>query len=180
MNVLSVACGPAFEVQDILKTKEDCKKFHFFLLDQDRNALLEASELIDKIEKSVKAKASVTYLNNSVRTMLALPRMEKKWGATAFRFIYSLGLFDYLTPPVAQAVIRNLFQLLEPGGEMVVGNFHVMNPSKHYMEYWLDWVLYHRTEDDFLNMMHDVPNAESKVIFEETKSQMFLHVKKQA
>ncbi len=178
INVLSVACGPAFETQDVLKTKEDCQKYHFHLLDQDRNALSEASELIGDIEKKLNAKASVTYLNNSVRTMLALPRMEKKWGATSFRFIYSLGLFDYLTPPVAKAVIRNLFQLLEPGGEMVVGNFHVLNPSKHYMEYWLDWVLYHRTEDDFLEMMEGMPNAESRVIFEDTKSQMFLHVKK--
>lgn len=178
MNILSVACGPAFETQDILKTKEDCEKYHFFLLDQDRSALLEASELIEQREKSLGAKTSVTYLNDSVRTMLALPRLKKNWGVTQFRFIYSLGLFDYLTPPVAKAVVGNLFQLLEPGGELVVGNFHALNPSKHYMEYWLDWVLYHRTEEDFLDMMQGVSSAESNVLFEDTKSQMFLHVKK--
>ncbi|MBU2648640.1 class I SAM-dependent methyltransferase [bacterium] len=178
MNVLSVACGPAFETQDILMTKADFQKYNFFLLDQDRQALLEASEIIEQREKKLGAKASVTYLNDSVRTMLALPRLKKQWGEKQFRFIYSLGLFDYLTPPVAKAVIGNLYRLLEPGGEMVVGNFHVQNPSKQYMEYWLDWVLYHRTEDDFLQMMDGVPSAESRVIFEDTRSQMFLHVKK--
>lgn len=178
MNVLSVACGPAYETQDILITPEDCQKYHFFLLDQDAKALGEASEIISQRERTLKTKVSTTILNDSVRTMLALPRLKKKWEVTKFPFIYSLGLFDYLTPPVAKAVLGNLFQLLEPGGEMVVGNFHVSNPSKNYMEYWVDWVLYHRTEDDLLNMMADVSSAESKIIFEDTRSQMFLHVKK--
>jgi extracellular factor (EF) 3-hydroxypalmitic acid methyl ester biosynthesis protein len=178
MNVLSVACGPAYETQDILKTPEDCQKYHFFLLDQDQKALTEAAEIISKKENELKTKISTTILNDSVRTMLALSRLKKKWEVTKFPFIYSLGLFDYLTPPVAKAVLGNLFQLLEPGGEMVVGNFHVSNPNKHYMEYWVDWVLYHRTEDDLLDMMTDISTAETKIIFEETGSQMFLHVKK--
>ena len=58
LRILSVACGPAFEIGDILKTKKDCSRFHFSLLDQDEQALGEASALIEGIEKSFKTKVS--------------------------------------------------------------------------------------------------------------------------
>lgn len=175
-KVLSVACGPAFEMQDILVSPEDCERYHFTLLDQDRCALFEAAELIDHIEKSLNKKINVDYLNESVRTMLSTPQLKNKWGQ--FNFIYSMGLFDYLTPPVAKSVLKKLFDLLSPGGEMIVGNFHVSNPSKYYMEYWCDWVLYYRTEEEFRNLLGDIPSAKVDVCFEDTGCQMFLHAKR--
>jgi extracellular factor (EF) 3-hydroxypalmitic acid methyl ester biosynthesis protein len=176
IKILSVACGPAFELQDILQSEQDCGHYHFTLLDQDRHALFEAAHLITQLENSLDTKIPTTYLNESVRTMLSTAQLEKKWGR--FDYIYSMGLFDYLTPPAAKAVLIKLYQLLNTGGEMVIGNFHVSNPSKYYMEYWLDWVLYYRTEDEFMNLMGDISTADVKVSFEDTGSQMFLHVTK--
>ena len=175
-KILSVACGPAFELKDLLLSPEDCDAFHFTLLDQDRYALFEAAKLIDQIGKSLDKKIGVNYLNESVRTMLATPHLEEKWGQ--FDFIYSLGLFDYLTPPVAAAVLKKLYGLLTPGGELVIGNFHESNPSRYYMEYWLDWVLYYRNEAEFKDLLIDIPDADVDVTFDETRVQMFLHVKK--
>lgn len=176
LKVLSVACGPAFEMQDILLKPEDCEKYHFALLDQDRQALYEAATLIDQIEKRLCTKIYVDYLNESVRTMLASSRLKDQWGV--FDYIYSMGLFDYLTPPVASAVLRKLYKILKPGGTMLIGNFHVSNPSKHYMEYWLDWVLYYRTEEEFTDLLGTEESAEVSVFFEDSGSQMFLQVEK--
>ena len=178
ITILSVACGPAYEIRDILLTPKDCDQYHFTLLDQDKNALHEAAELISEIEKSLNRNIKVDYINESVRYMLATSELEKNWGR--FDFIYSMGLFDYLTPPVAKSVIHKLFRLLETGGELIIGNFHMSNPSKIYMEYWLSWVLYHRKEEEFQQMIEDEPSAITDVLFEETGSQMFLNVKKKA
>ena len=175
ITILSVACGPAYEIRDILKSADDCQRYHFTLLDQDRYALLEGAKLIHSIEASLDAKVSVNYLNESVRTMLSTPQLKKKWGQ--FDFIYSMGLFDYLTPPVAAAVLGKLYQLLKEDGELVVGNFHISNPSRYYMEYWLDWVLYYRTEDDFKNLLRKAPSADVTVASDETGVQMFLQVR---
>jgi len=175
-RVLSVACGPAFELNDLLLTSDDCDTFQFSLLDQDKYALFEAAKVVDRIEKRLGRAIPVTYLNESVRTMLATRHLEERWGQ--FDFVYSMGLFDYLTPPVAAAVIRKLYELLIPGGEMAIGNFHVANPSRHYMEYWLDWVLYYRNETEFKELLGDCPSAETEVSFEDTKVQMFLQVRK--
>ena len=176
LKILSVACGPAFEMQDILLSPEDCNKYHFTLLDQDRQALYEAATLIDQIEKKLGTKIYVDYLNESVRTMLTSTQLREKWGL--FDYIYSMGLFDYLTPPVASAVLGKLYQILKPGGTMLIGNFHVSNPSRCYMEYWLDWVLYYRTEEEFTDLLGKAESAEATVFFEDSGSQMFLQVEK--
>ena len=97
-----------------------------------------------------------------------------------FHFIYSMGLFDYLAAPVAKAVLKNLYPLLLPGGKMVIGNFHEKNPSQYYMEYWCDWVLYQRTEEEFEALLKDNIAANVSILFEKTGSQMFLNIKKPA
>lgn len=176
LKALSVACGPACEIQDVLVSEGDFDRYHFTLLDQDRLALLEAAKSVDRIEKKSGLKLKVDYLNESVRTMLKTPKLKSRWGQ--FHFIYSMGLFDYLTPPVARAVLNKLYQLLKPGGEMVIGNFHISNPSRTYMEYWLDWVLYYRTEQDFMGLLQEAGSADTQVLFDETGVQMFLHVTK--
>lgn len=176
LKILSVACGPAFEIKDLLLTPEDCRQFHFTLLDQDRWALNEAAHNIFEVQQGVGTRVMVNYLTASVRTMLGTRHLADRWGQ--FDFIYSMGLFDYLTPPVATAVLDKLVQLLQPGGEMVIGNFHVANPGRCYMEYWLDWVLYYRTEEDMWNLIKDGSPVAAEVLFEDTRSQMFLRLKK--
>lgn len=176
MKILSVASGPACELKDILVSPEECEKYHFTLLDQDQSALDEAASLIAKLEKELNTTIHVTYLNESVRTMLKGSYLVEKWGQ--FDFIYSMGLFDYLTPPVAVGILGKLCQLLDKDGDLLIGNFHISNPSRCYMEYWLDWVLYYRNEEEFLRLMPDKTAGQATVLFEDTRSQMFLHVKK--
>lgn len=176
IKVLSVACGPAFEIQDIITSPEDGMRYHYVLFDQDRRALNEAAVNIVKAEKALNIRLAVEYVNRSVRTMLADPNLEERLGR--FNFIYSMGLFDYLTPPVAKGIIEKLFKLLLPGGILIVGNYFVANTGRFYMEYWLDWVLYHRTEEEFRQLLDADDATQIDIIFEDTRSQMFLCAEK--
>jgi extracellular factor (EF) 3-hydroxypalmitic acid methyl ester biosynthesis protein len=175
IKILSVACGPAFEIEDILRSPDEFEKYHFTLLDQDPRALRDAAEFVSDIEKKYDTSASIDYVNISVRLMLGKSPFKNDPGK--FHFIYSMGLFDYLSTPVATAIINKLYQLLAPGGELVVGNFHVSNPSKYFMEYGGDWHLIHRTERELKNLLSKSSPAEISVIFEDTGCQMFLGIK---
>jgi len=176
IKVLSVACGPASEIADILASTDDFEKYQFCLLDQDQVALDETIEMITKIEKKMNATSQVEYVNKSVRWMFGKKTFKKELGK--FHFIYSMGLFDYLVSRVAKAVLNKLYELLLPGGEMVIGNFHVSNPDRYSMEYWADWFLILRTEKEFVNLFEDNPIKEKSVIFDNSGIQMFLHIKK--
>jgi len=173
---LSLAAGPAWELQDILLSPEDFQAFHVSLLDQDQHALESARSVVRRIEAARDSRARVRYLNDSVRTMLRARDLVTKMGGR-YHFIYSMGLFDYLTPPVARVILRKMLELVVPGGSVFVGNYHVGNPTRHYMEYWMDWVLYYRTEDEFAGLAEDL-GVEVKVSFEETRCQMFLQLDK--
>ena len=175
LRILSVASGPAFELQDILKSPEDCPQCRFSLLDQDSRALAEAAALVDNLMTTYGTKIEAHPIKASIRTLLSTREMRDKWGE--FDVIYSMGLFDYLTPPVASALLNKLSQLLAPEGEMTIGNFHVSNTGKVYMEYWLDWVLYYRTEEEFLSLIQN-DSLQGEVVFEDTGNQMFLKAQK--
>jgi extracellular factor (EF) 3-hydroxypalmitic acid methyl ester biosynthesis protein len=175
VRILSVASGPAFELQDILRSPEDCPRCRFFLLDQDSRALAEAGTLVDTLATTHGTEIEASPIKASIRTLLSTRELRDKWGE--FDVIYSMGLFDYLTPPVATALLNKLSQLLAPEGEMTIGNFHVSNTGKVYMEYWLDWVLYYRTEEEFLSLIQN-DLLQGEVVFEDTGNQMFLKAQK--
>jgi extracellular factor (EF) 3-hydroxypalmitic acid methyl ester biosynthesis protein len=173
-RVLSVACGPARELEEIFQGGVDPKQLELTLLDQDDEALAAARGAVERVGQP----ARLSLVNDSVRTLLKDRTAAERWGR--FDFIYSMGMFDYLTPPVAKAVLTRLYELLAPGGALVVGNYHVKNPSRFYMAYWLDWVLYYRTEEELLALASTLPGAEVKVGFDDTGCQMFLSVERRA
>jgi extracellular factor (EF) 3-hydroxypalmitic acid methyl ester biosynthesis protein len=175
-RLLSVACGPAWEVADIVRTADDARNIHLTMFDQDQYALMEVASRVAEIERGLDAPLSVDYLRESVRTLLVTRELEAKWGR--YDFIYSMGLFDYLTPPVARAVLNKLYRLLEPGGRMVIGNFRVGSPGRRFMEYWLDWVIYYRSEEEFVGLAAELPGAETRLELDDTGVQMLLHVTK--
>jgi extracellular factor (EF) 3-hydroxypalmitic acid methyl ester biosynthesis protein len=176
VRVLSVACGPAFEIRDIVQSAEDASRIHFSMLDLDELALLEVASLIDELEKSLGTKISADLIKESVRTLLVSRELKTRWGR--FDFIYSMGLFDYLTAPVASVVIKKLYQLLKPDGEMVIGNFASGNPTRYFMEYWHDWKLIYRSEADMVKLASDLSGAEIGVTTDETGIQMLMRITK--
>ncbi len=178
LRILSVACGPAWEVRDLFATAEDCARYEYTLLDQDEEALNEAQQTVEVVGATVGARITARFLRDSVRTMLNTADLSASLGR--HDFIYAMGLFDYLTAPVARTVLGKLYQLLTPGGWMKIGNFHVGNRSRIYMEYWLDWVLHYRSEADLAALAQELPGASYRIFLEETGSQMFLEVRQAA
>ncbi len=176
VKVLSIASGAAFELQDIIKSPQDCGKYHFTLFDQDPIALSEASEIVEDIKNRLNLAPNVDFVQGSVRRMLFSPDSGHTWGQ--FDFIYALGIFDYLASRVAKAVLERLYRLLAPGGELFIGNYHVSNPSKHYMAYYGDWFLIHRTEKEFIGLFPNNGKDQISLQYDETGSQMFIHLQK--
>ena len=80
----------------------------------------------------------------------------------SFDLIYSAGLYDYLREGGAARLTRNLFDLLKPGGSLIIGNFSLRNPLhlRFPMEYLYDWVLIHRDEKAMARLAGGIPDAD--------------------
>ncbi|MCP4138212.1 MAG: class I SAM-dependent methyltransferase [bacterium] len=173
---MTIACGPADELRHVFLSDDDFSNFHCTLLDQDSEALQEAADNITKIEKEKGHKIKVTYIQDSVRTMLRTPGLDKKWGK--FHYMYSMGLYDYLTPPTAKVLTEKIYSLLEPGGTMLLANYHKQTHNRWFLPYWLDWVLYYREEEDMKDLLRDIEVEDVSITYDESGCQMFLSARK--
>lgn len=140
LKILSVACGPAIEIQNLLRNHPDlAAKADFYLLDQDMGALKQAKTELMRLAKQNNVKFNVNLVNKAIKNI-----MEDGLGDT-YDLIYSAGLFDYFRDKVALLAAKALFEGLNPGGRLIVGNFNTENPSRFLMECVGDWHLEHRS-----------------------------------
>ena len=70
----------------------------------------------------------------------------------ARQLIYSAGLFDYLSDRSFAALLGALYEAAAPGGQLLIGNVDVSNPTRYFMEYFAEWFLIHRSRSQLLDM----------------------------
>jgi SAM-dependent methyltransferase len=96
-----------------------------------------------------------------------------------FDLIYSTGLFDYLSQRTAQRLVSGMFQMLRPGGTVLVANFLPGIRDIGYMETFMDWTLVYRTRRDMVDLTMEIPEEEVKdvrVVSEECRNIVFLEL----
>ena len=149
LKVLSIASGPAMEQQLFLQNGEKFfgRPVEFTCLDQDEESLKHAQRQLHSIERFVKSGFNFRFNNMAIRNVIAGGCPDKNYD-----LIYSAGLFDYFTEPVAQMAAQKMLDAVKPGGRVIIGNFSKDNPSVPFMELILDWHLIYRSEADLLRI----------------------------
>jgi extracellular factor (EF) 3-hydroxypalmitic acid methyl ester biosynthesis protein len=175
-HFLSLASGPASELEEVVAEAGDAERFSVTLLDQDPFALDLARETVRRLEVARGAHLSVRYVQDSVRTMLRTRDLGRTLGR--HHLVYSMGLFDYLSTPVARAILTRVWETVLPGGTLLIGNFHARTPTRVHMAYWGDWSLCYRTEESFRSLADQLEVASSHIEFDHTGCQMFLRLEK--
>ncbi|GAA4386883.1 class I SAM-dependent methyltransferase [Hymenobacter koreensis] len=98
-----------------------------------------------------------------------------------FDLIWSAGLFDYFNDRQFVVVLKSISRWLEPGGEIVIGNFNQEhNPSRLYMELFGEWFLNHRTSDELMELAKQAgfKDEHINVGHEPENVNLFLHLKR--
>ena len=144
IKILSVACGPAEEVQTIISQHPeiDLSKIQFDLLDQDVTALKHAKKGIKIACRETERSVNVNFVNKAIKNIIVDGVHDK------YDLIYSAGLFDYFSDMVALTTAMHLYEALSPGGKCVIGNFRMNAADKALMDYVLDWKLIYRSEEE--------------------------------
>src|SRR5262249_46975030 len=122
-RILSLGSGPAREIElSVAGPGGLGGSAEFTLVDQETAALNHAIEKIHPHVMQMSGAARIRCMNVSFTDILR--------GAEDFHslppqdMIYSLGLIDYLTDHRAAALVRRLYQVLAPGGLLVIGNMN--------------------------------------------------------
>ena len=173
IRILSVASGPAIEIQNLFSEKDfDTKKIHIHLLDQDLDALKYSQRKINQLAILHKKVVHLHLHNLTVRNVIknGLP-------FEGIHLIYSAGLFDYFTDPVAIYAAKRLSDALVPGGCLVIGNFSINNPNQFAMGLIMDWNLVYRSEQTMHDLYGNIGSS-YRLETEENGINLFANIKK--
>ena len=145
-RVLAIASGHLREAE-ISNAVLDKVLDEFVAFDQDGASL-------DVVSREY-ASFGVTTIQGSVHQILS-----GKVQLGHYDFVYAAGLFDYLSEPVARALICRMFAMVRPGGKLLVPNFLPTTREIGYMEAFMDWQLIYRDHYAMLALATALPAGE--------------------
>jgi len=137
-RIASLACGSCPDLRSILDQLPSLAG-ELWLNDADAGALeFSARELRPIYERCHFRRG------DAISVARSLPR-------GAFDLVLAGGLFDYLEPRPASILIRLAYQLLAPGGSFFFTNIAAGNPYRPLIEYFGNWILIERSDEDILD-----------------------------
>lgn len=175
LRVTSLGSGPAREIEECLRSGSPPTRAHFLLIDQDERALSFAHSTTYPLASRLGGRITVEclYLSFSqlVRNsdLLRMPPQD---------VIYTAGLVDYLSQPVARTLIRALVEHLAPGGTLVVGNMKTRPDVAWTSEFVLDWPLIFRTEQEMSDLIAGLGLLDVTVSLDRTGCTYLLYARK--
>ena len=166
-HILSVACGHLDEARhsDALQAG---KIGRFVGYDQDPLSLAVIKQRLGHL-------APIESIQGRVKDLI-----HGKHNLGQYHLVYSLGLFDYLPRQLAKRVIQSMFELLNPGGRLLIANVVHDIRDAGYMESFMDWKLISRSIDEMVEFVEafDDGAARSRTFMEENQNVVFLEIRK--
>ena len=145
-SVLAVAAGHLREAE-LSSALASGRLGRFVALDADAESLRE----LDMHYASL----GVETVHASVRHLLA-----RKLELGTFDFVYAAGLYDYLCENTAQVLSARLFEMVSPGGHLLIPNFAPQVRDRGYMETFMDWSLIYRDKPTMVRLMERIDRAQ--------------------
>jgi len=210
-KVVSLAAGPAEEIKEVLNSPQG-ENYEFLALDHDMDALETFHDPKHNPHFNYALANAFQIISNNyiiakprmTLKRFCLPRKDfQGWRrlTSSFKYkidylkkdefdiIYSAGLYDYIKTFLLDhskgtiALTKNLFDLLKPGGTLIVANFNYNNPRdiRFGMEYICDWNLIYRSREDMLDFARSIPEnkiKEMKILEEGLGINYFLKIVK--
>lgn len=164
-KILSVACGPIRELIELLREGEITKSLLFKCLDFEKKTLDYVENQIKKIEPEKRQLLFIEYICRDITSIIRDRLLKEKLKDQDL--IYAFGIFDYLGERMASRLTKELYQLLDRGGKLIICNASLENNShRAYYELAGEWNMVHRTKEQMLNWTKCLEDV-SKVKFEE-------------
>ena len=146
IRVFAVASGHLREAELSTAIRRGAVR-EIIALDQDLRSL----EVVQKDYARLPIKCAPQSIQ---RLLMPRPDLGK------FDLIYSAGMYNYLPDSLAWRLTSFLFELLLPGGTLMIGNFVPNNANRAYMETFMDWRVVLRDEIQMMQLVSELPAAE--------------------
>jgi extracellular factor (EF) 3-hydroxypalmitic acid methyl ester biosynthesis protein len=179
-RIVSIGCGPAHEIQRFLVSTPLADRVRIELIDMNDETLAHTASLLEALKIRHGRRTTVETRKRSVLSLLR--DAARPAGTTAARrhdFIYCAGLFDYLTDPACQQLLKLCWDWLAPGGLLVATNVDTFRPFRHMLEFLLDWHLNYRNQAQMRALLPaDIPADAVSITSDATGVNLFLEIRR--
>lgn len=182
-RVYNLACGPATEVEDFVRNEALADTLQFRLVDFNLETLEHAQRRLTTAKGERGRTTSFEFEKRAVQSMLKESgRSVTRPQESLYDLVYCAGLFDYLSDGVCRRLLAVLYDMLAPGGLLMVTNvtdaLNRSRPFRHSLDYVLDWHLVYRTGAELRALCPAFGKEEAAVVAEESGVNVFLEVRK--
>jgi extracellular factor (EF) 3-hydroxypalmitic acid methyl ester biosynthesis protein len=164
-RIFNLGCGPAREIQLLLGGDGESDHADFVLADFNAETLAYARSLLEDLRQRHHRQASLQFVEKSVHQLLKESlRATDRDLAGGFDLVYCAGLFDYVSDRVCRRLTELFYQMLAPGGLLLVTNVDAAKPFRHSMDYLLEWHLIFRNREQMLTLLPDNLNVQERTV----------------
>ncbi|MBN8709911.1 MAG: class I SAM-dependent methyltransferase [Verrucomicrobia bacterium] len=175
-TALTVACGPAVEIQRFIRRNPLSSQSALHLMDFNEETLeyvkLRMAEAVDESGN----KPTLKFIQKSIDDLLKDIHLESEGFLPSYDMIYCAGLFDYFPDNVCRNLLELYYKWVRPGGLLLTTNVHPNNPERFLMEHLLEWYLIYRDEAELLSLAPK--GSEGEVFADDTGVNVFLTIRK--
>ena len=143
-RLFDVASGPSIPIQWFLQRNDESNNLNGFFLDQDSLSIDYLQNRLNLYKERFRRQSRFRYSTKKIQEVLMDQGMLRELADQDF--IFSSGLFDYLSDDLAKMLIQALYALLSPGGCLLIGNLSDRSTGKVFQWYVNDWPIFFRTE----------------------------------
>lgn len=168
-RVLSIASGFAREAA-LCKSLLQGRLRLWTCLDQD-------AESVRGLLALAESRPEIRPLRASIRALLS----DELDAGGPYDLCYAAGLLDYLDESVARLLLGRMFELLSPGGRLLVANFASETAERAFMEAIGDWWLHYRTQDQMWSLASVLPDRSVRsveIYHDDTGRMIYLDVRR--
>ncbi len=164
-KIMSVGCGPLRELIELVSNGKITKPLLFKCVDLEKGALDYVKQELEKIDWERRRFLSIEYLHQNIVDIMKNTGTKEK--IKDQDLIYCSGVIDYLKDKIAGRLVRELFQLLNSKGVLIICNVSLMNSShRAYYEMLGEWNMFHRTREEMLDWVKGIRNVQ-EISFEQ-------------
>jgi extracellular factor (EF) 3-hydroxypalmitic acid methyl ester biosynthesis protein len=155
-RIFNLGCGPAREIQLFLAENGESDHADFTLADFNAETLAFAKGQLEELRTQHGRQTGLTFVEKSVHQLLkdALRPVDGTRDG-GYDMVYCAGLFDYVSDRVCRRLTELFYQMLSPGGLVLVTNVDASKPFRHSMDYLLEWHLIFRNREQMKTLLPD-------------------------
>ncbi|MCC6235560.1 MAG: class I SAM-dependent methyltransferase [Verrucomicrobiales bacterium] len=164
-RIFNLGCGPAREVQLFMAENPESDHADFTLADFNSETLSFARSQLEEVRSRHGRATGLNFVEKSIHQLLKESlRAADAEGGHGYDIVYCAGLFDYVSDRVCRRLTELFYQMLAPGGLLLVTNVNASRPFRHSMDYLLEWHLIFRNREQMMGLLPESLGPQDPVV----------------